>query len=103
MIITIPDIIGMIGVTLVLSAYALLNLSKLSPQSLVYQLMNLTGAVLLLISLCFNFNLASVVIEIVWITFSLVGIVRVFRARQARTVVQTVGANDVEFSAETTR
>lgn len=102
MIITLPDIIGMIGVTLVLSAYALLNLSKLSPQSLVYQLMNLMGAVLLLISLCFNFNLASVIIEVVWITFSLVGIVRVFRARQTRTV-QTVGANDVEFSVQTSK
>ncbi len=96
MIITIPDMIGMTGVTLVLTAYGLLNLNKLTSHSLVYQLMNLLGAVLLLISLCFNFNLSSVVIEVVWITFSLIGIIRVFRARQVRAV--HAGSNDEEFS-----
>lgn len=101
MIITIPDMIGMTGVTLVLTAYGLLNLNKLKSHSLVYQLMNLLGAVLLLISLCFNFNLSSVVIEVVWITFSLIGIIRVFRARQARTIHS--GANDEEYSAATSK
>lgn len=101
MIITIPDMIGMTGVTLVLTAYGLLNLNKLTSHSMVYQLMNLIGAVLLLISLCFNFNLSSVVIEVVWITFSLVGIIRVFRARKLRAVHHE--SNIVEFSTATSK
>jgi len=36
--------------------------------------MNLVGAILLLISLCYNFNLASFVIELFWITASLIGL-----------------------------
>ncbi|HTM63337.1 MAG TPA: hypothetical protein VL360_02400 [Gammaproteobacteria bacterium] len=97
MIITIPDIIGMSGVTLVLSAYGLLNLNKMSSDSYVYQLMNLIGSILLLISLCFNFNLSSVMIEVVWITFSVIGIIRVFRSRQLR--AEYKDTNIVEFSA----
>ena len=84
MIITVPDIIGMTGVSLVLSAYGLLNINKMSSDSLIYQLMNLIGSILLLISLCFNFNLSSVIIEVVWITFSIIGIIRVMRSRHTK-------------------
>lgn len=101
MIITIPDMIGMTGVSLVLSAYGLLNINKMSSDSLVYQLMNLIGSILLLISLCFNFNLSSVIIEVVWITFSVVGIVRVYRARQVRAGFKD--SNIVEFSVATSK
>lgn len=78
------DIIGMSGTALVVGSFFLLQLGKLAPTDLGYNLMNLTGAILLLISLYFNFNLASVVIEIFWISASFIGIYKY--ARQPKTV-----------------
>ncbi|REL37097.1 CBU_0592 family membrane protein [Thalassotalea euphylliae] len=73
------DIIGMSGTFLVVLAFFLIQLEKLSPKGMAYNLLNLTGAILLLISLCINFNLASFVIEIFWIAASLVGIYRYYQ------------------------
>jgi len=72
------DIIGMSGTFLVVGAFFLLQLEKLTPQSLAYNLINLSGAVLLRISLCYNFNLASFVIELFWIAASVIGLVKYF-------------------------
>jgi len=68
------DIIGMSGTLLVVGCFFLLQLKKITPTSLTYNLMNLIGAILLLISLCYNFNLASFVIELFWIAASLIGL-----------------------------
>jgi len=46
-----------------------------------YNMMNLVGAILLLVSLCFKFNLASFVIELFWIAASLVGLYRWLQTR----------------------
>ncbi|MCO7232825.1 MULTISPECIES: hypothetical protein [unclassified Cobetia] len=73
---SLADVIGMLGTTLVVGAFFLLQLGRLDARSLIYNLMNLSGAILLLISLCINFNLASFVIEIFWIIASVVGLVR---------------------------
>ena len=66
------DTIGMTGTFLVLLAYYMLQLEKTDPKGLTYNLINLTGASLLLFSLCFTFNLASFVIEVFWIGASLI-------------------------------
>lgn len=46
--------------------------------------MNALGAALVIISLCFDFNLSAFVIEAFWVVISLVGIGRWWRKRQAR-------------------
>ena len=79
------DIIGMSGTFLVVGAFFLLQLGKVNPQGLKYNLMNLTGAILLLISLCYNFNLASFVIELFWIAASLIGLYKYFSKPAATT------------------
>lgn len=71
-----PDIVGIAGVIIVLIAYYLLNVSKTHSSSLNYLLMNLIGAIMVLYSLCYSWNLASVIIEIAWILISLLGIYR---------------------------
>ncbi|MEI5637558.1 MULTISPECIES: CBU_0592 family membrane protein [unclassified Pseudoalteromonas] len=76
------DIIGMTGTFLVVGAFFMLQLQKASPEGLTYNLMNLSGAILLLISLCYNFNLASFVIELFWIAASLIGLYKYFKARK---------------------
>lgn len=70
----IADIVGMAGTSLVVGAFFLLQLNKADPKGLLYNLMNLFGALFLLFSLCINFNLASFVIEIFWIAASLIGL-----------------------------
>ena len=80
----ITDIIGMTGTALVVLAYYLLQLDKVSSNSLAYNLMNLFGAIFLLISLCFTFNLASFVIELFWIGASLIGLWKIYRHRNGK-------------------
>ncbi|MGO2128105.1 MAG: CBU_0592 family membrane protein [Pseudoalteromonas prydzensis] len=76
------DIVGMTGTFLVVGAFFMLQLGKATPTGLLYNMMNLSGAILLLISLCYNFNLASFVIEIFWIAASLIGLYKYLKARQ---------------------
>ncbi|KZN39050.1 hypothetical protein A7985_09895 [Pseudoalteromonas luteoviolacea] len=79
------DVIGMTGTFLVVGAFFLLQLEKVAPDGLKYNLMNLSGAILLLISLCYNFNLASFVIELFWIAASLIGLYKYFKAKKLQT------------------
>ncbi|MEE4209990.1 MAG: hypothetical protein V2I43_12045 [Parvularcula sp.] len=78
----ISDFLGLIGVGFVLLAYFLLQAGRLEAQDLRYPLINLAGASLILISLFRTFNLASFVIEIVWIAISLYGIARILIRRR---------------------
>lgn len=82
------DIIGMSGTFLVVGAFLMLQLEKLSPKSLAYNLINLSGAVLLLISLCYNFNLASFIIELFWIAASIIGLVKYYAKPQQIAVTE---------------
>ena len=80
------DAIGMLGTLMVILAYYLLQLERIDPKSLSYNVMNLMGAILLFISLCFNFNLASLVIEVFWIGASVIGLWKYWRRHAARKV-----------------
>jgi len=73
------DTIGISGTVLVVGAYYLLQLGKVQSSGLDYNLMNLVGATLLLISLCFTFNLASFIIEVFWIGASLIGLWKIWK------------------------
>ena len=75
------DVVGMMGTALVVGSYFLLQLDRIDSRGLGYNLMNLVCAILLLVSLFFKFNLASFVIEVFWITASLVGLYRWLQAR----------------------
>jgi hypothetical protein len=70
----IHDVIGIIGVFFILVSYVLLQIEKIRAKSLSYSVINLIGAVLILYSLFYNWNLASVIIEFFWIIISLFGI-----------------------------
>lgn len=74
--------IGIIGVILVLIAYYLLNTNRVSAINMSYLLLNLIGAWLILFSLMFHWNLASVLIELAWITISVIGLFRLQKLKQ---------------------
>jgi len=71
-----PDILGMTGVAIILWYYFLLQVGKAQAESFSFSLANLLGSALVLVSLWFNWNLSSVVIEIAWFLISLCATVR---------------------------
>lgn len=77
-----PDMVGLVGVSCILVAYYLLNAGRISSKSLSYQLINFCGAWLILFSLFFHWNTASVVIEIAWISISTMGMVKIYQSRK---------------------
>lgn len=68
------DFVGNIGVALILGSYLLLQIDRINSKSVAYSVGNAIGAVLILVSLCFAFNLSSFVIEIFWLLISLYGL-----------------------------
>ena len=71
-----PDALGLLGVVLILLAYFLLQAHRLSGHALTYQLMNAGGALLVLVSLLYAFNLSAFLMELAWLAVSIYGIAR---------------------------
>ncbi len=71
--------VGIVGVIVILVAYLFLSTGRWIADSFIYQALNFIGAWLILFSLFFHWNLASVVIEIAWIMISVYGIYRVYQ------------------------
>jgi len=80
------DIIGTLGVALILLCYFLIQVGKLTAENLSYSIINMIGASLILFSLYYEFNFASVLIESFWVVISLIGISRYYMNSAARAV-----------------
>lgn len=78
------NIVGMIGTSIVVGTYVALQLGRMRAESLAFNVLNLVGAICLLLSLLVHFNLASFVIEIFWISASLIGLWRYYQRRAAK-------------------
>ena len=78
------DLVGLIGAIMLMIAYLMLQLNKLSSDGLAYSLLNAIGASLIVVSLLVNFNLSAFIIEVFWILISFVGIYRYFRQKALR-------------------
>jgi len=78
------DILGTVGVAVIVAAYFLLQSWRLRSDQLAYSVMNGGGAVLILISLYYNFNFPSFVVEFFWLLISLYGIARSVRQKHDR-------------------
>ena len=68
------DILGTLGVTLIILTYILLQLDRIRSEQLRYSLLNAAGASLILMSLYFSFNFPSFIVEFFWLLISLFGI-----------------------------
>ncbi|HKB68441.1 MAG TPA: hypothetical protein VKC61_21450 [Pyrinomonadaceae bacterium] len=77
------DLVGNIGVLLMVIAYLLLQLEKLSSSALSYLLLNAVGAMLVMISLMFRFNLSAFLMEAFWLLISLYGLAKPLLSRRA--------------------
>lgn len=70
------DLVGNIGVLLMVIAYLLLQLEKLPSSAVSYLLLNAVGAVMVMISLKFRFNLSAFLMEGFWLLISLYGLAK---------------------------
>jgi len=81
---TFLDLIGNIGVVVLMITYLMLQLDKLRSDGLAYSLANAAGASLIVLSLLVNFNLSAFIMEVFWVLISFVGIYRYFRLKTPR-------------------
>ncbi|HEV2885261.1 MAG TPA: hypothetical protein VGW36_10405 [Pyrinomonadaceae bacterium] len=70
------DLVGNVGVLLMVIAYLLLQLEKLSGSDVSYLLLNAIGAVFVIVSLLFRFNFSAFLMEVFWLLISLYGLTR---------------------------
>jgi hypothetical protein len=61
-------------------AYAYSNMST-AMNFILFNLLNLVGSILLIISLAIHFNMASMALEIVWTVIAVFGLAKALRAR----------------------
>ena len=68
------DILGTLGVAIIILTYVLLQIERVRSDQPIYSLLNAIGAALILVSLYFDFNFPSLVVEFFWLLISLFGI-----------------------------
>ena len=73
------DVLGLVGVALILLAYLLLQLRRIDPTSAAFSASNATGAALVLLSLYYDFNLSAAAMEGAWLLISLYGLALAWR------------------------
>lgn len=78
------DLVGNVGVVILMTAYLLLQLNKLRSDALAYSLLNAIGASLIVLSLLVDFNLSAMLMEVFWVLISFIGIYRYFRLKAIR-------------------
>ena len=71
------EILGWIGAVEVIIAYALNSNGKMKSDSVVFQLLNLTGAIFLIINTWYNAAYPSMVINLVWTGIAIAALIRI--------------------------
>ena len=70
------DLVGNVGVVILMVTYLLLQLDKIKSAHLSYSVLNALGASLIVASLVVNFNLSAMLMEVFWVLISFIGIGR---------------------------
>ncbi len=76
------DILGTIGVGFIIVMYAMLQLGKISAERPAFSAFNALGAVFILVSLTYEFNLSAALMEGVWLLVSLYGLWKALSSRR---------------------
>ena len=79
------DFVGNLGVICILGTYLGLQLGRMEAQDYSYSLINGLGALLIMVSLYYDFNLSSFIIEVFWLLISCIGVIRKYRQGSAVT------------------
>lgn len=69
----IPNIIGLIGVSLIVIAYFFVQIGHLKAETILFSALNAIGSGGILFSLFFDWNLSAAIVEFLWFIISLFG------------------------------
>jgi hypothetical protein len=78
------DVVGNIGVLMLMFTYLALQLDKIKSADLSYSVLNAVGASLIVASLIVDFNLSALLMEVFWVLISFIGIGRHLRLKTIR-------------------
>lgn len=70
------DVYGMVGVVLIVFSSILLNTGKMSTENINYPILGFSGSLLIIYTLMQKFNLSSFVLECIFASISLIGLIR---------------------------
>jgi hypothetical protein len=70
------DLLGLVGVVLILAGYAAATMGRLHPKGAPSLAINFVGASLILLSLTRSFNLSAAIVEGAWALIALAGLIR---------------------------
>jgi hypothetical protein len=73
------DIIGIAGVFIIVVAYILMQTDRMDPKGFFFSLLNTIGAIFILISLFYDWNLASFIMEVIWFSLSFYGTIKAYK------------------------
>ena len=76
------DLLGIAGVCIILWYYAMLQMGKCNSNDLVFSIVNFIGSALIIVSLFFDWNLSSFLMELAWFLISGYGIFKVLKIRR---------------------
>lgn len=85
---SLTDLIGILGVFVIIVAYMLLQFDKMDAKDLSFSVLNTLGAFLIIISLLFDWNLASFLMEVTWMMISIYGILKYYKMKKEKNTVQ---------------
>ncbi|MEV7969614.1 hypothetical protein AB0O34_27060 [Sphaerisporangium sp. NPDC088356] len=78
------EVLGMLGAGALLYAYAMLSMGKMSGDGLAYQLINLGGAIALMVNSAAHFAWPSAVLNLIWSGIGLLALWRLATTRPWR-------------------
>lgn len=73
------EILGWIGAVEVIIAYALNSNGKMKSDSVAFQVLNLTGAVFLIVNTWYNAAYPSMVINVIWTVIAIGALIRIYK------------------------
>lgn len=77
-----PDLIGLLGVIIIIIAYFYLQVGKMTADHLWYSALNAVGSAMIIYSLFFKWNLSAFAMEGTWFLLSCYGVFKVFRTER---------------------
>ena len=80
---TLIDWIGVLGSLLIAGAYFAVSNGKVSPERAPFHLINLAGAVFILVSLWYRPNAGAILIEVLWSLIAITALVRLAWRRKS--------------------
>jgi hypothetical protein len=74
---TLIEVIGWYGVVAIIAAYFLSSFGKISTQSTIYQLLNLTGAISVVVISVANLTWQPAVLNMIWAVIAMIALIKI--------------------------